>query len=236
MTAATPLPQVRIVLCDTLEPGNIGAVARAMKTMGLADLRLVRPQQYPHGSAIRLAVSAGDVLERAQVEPDLATAIAGCTAAYGVSARQRRIPLRRLWPREAAREVLAVAGDVALVFGGEEAGLGNEDLSLCGARIEIPSDPACRSLNLAAAVQLVCYELRLAALDARRPATVEYAPSEAFDEMLGALDETLQQAGWYANKNRALALEKLRRLLQRARPDRGEVQLLRGAIERLRRP
>lgn len=236
MTAATPLPQVRIVLCDTLEPGNIGAVARAMKTMGLADLRLVRPQQYPHGSANRLAVSAGDVLERAQVEPDLATAIAGCTAAYGVSARQRRIPLRRLWPREAAREVLAVAGDVALVFGGEEAGLGNEDLSLCGARIEIPSDPACRSLNLAAAVQLVCYELRLAALDARRPATVEYAPSEAFDEMLGALDETLQQAGWYANKNRALALEKLRRLLQRARPDRGEVQLLRGAIERLRRP
>ena len=236
MTAATPLPQARIVLCDTLEPGNIGAVARAMKTMGLADLRLVRPQQYPHGSANRLAVSARDVLERAQVEPDLATAIAGCTAVYGVSARQRRIPLRRLWPREAAREVLAVAGDVALVFGGEEAGLGNADLSLCGARIEIPSDPACRSLNLAAAVQLVCYELRLAALDARRPATVEYAPTAAFDEMLGALDETLQQAGWYANKNRALALEKLRRLLQRARPDRGEVHLLRGAIERLRRP
>ncbi len=236
MTAATPLPQVRIVLCDTLEPANIGAVARAMKTMGLSDLRLVRPQQYPHGSANRLAVSAGDVLERAQVEPDLAAAIVGCAAVYGVSARQRRIPLRRVWPREAAREVLSVAGDVALVFGGEEAGLGNADLALCGARIEIPSDPACRSLNLAAAVQLVCYELRLAALDAQRPATVEYAPTEAFDEMLGALDDALLQAGWYANKNRALAREKLRRLLQRARPDRAEVQLLRGAIERLRRP
>lgn len=236
MTAATPLPQVRIVLCDTLEPANIGAVARAMKTMGLAELRLVRPQQYPHGSANRLAVSAGDVLERAQVEPDLAAAIAGCTAVYGVSARQRRIPLRRVWPREAAREVLTVAGEVALVFGGEEAGLGNADLALCGARIEIPSDPACRSLNLAAAVQLVCYELRLAALDAQRPAAVEYAPTEAFDQMLGALDDALLQAGWYANKNRALALEKLRRLLQRARPDRAEVQLLRGAIERLRQP
>lgn len=236
MTAATPLPQVRIVLCDTLEPANIGAVARAMKTMGLSDLRLVRPQQYPHGSANRLAVSAGDVLERAEVEPDLAAAIVGRAAVYGVSARQRRIPLRRVWPREAAREVLSVAGDVALVFGGEEAGLGNADLALCGARIEIPSDPACRSLNLAAAVQLVCYELRLAALDAQRPATVEYAPTEAFDEMLGALDDALLQAGWYANKNRALAREKLRRLLQRARPDRAEVQLLRGAIERLRRP
>ncbi len=123
-----------------------------------------------------------------------------------------------------------------VVFGGEEAGLGNADLALCGARIEIPSDPACRSLNLAAAVQLVCYELRLAALDAQRPAAVEYAPTEAFDQMLGALDDALLQAGWYANKNRALALEKLRRLLQRARPDRAEVQLLRGAIERLRQP
>lgn len=236
MTAATPLPQVRIVLCDTLEPANIGAVARAMKTMGLGDLRLVRPQQYPHGSAQRLAVSAGDLLDRAQTTTDLGAAIAGCAAVYGVSARQRRIPLRRVWPREAAREVLAVAGDVALVFGGEEAGLGNEDLALCGARIEIPSDPQCRSLNLAAAVQLVCYELRLAALDARRPAVVEYAPSEAFGQMLAALDDALAQAGWYANKNRTLALAKLQRLLQRARPDRGEVQLLRGAIERLRRP
>lgn len=236
MTAATPLPRVRIVLCDTLEPGNIGAAARAMKTMGLADLRLVRPQQFPHGSANRLAVSAGDVLERAQVSPGLAAAIAGCAAVYGVSARQRRIPLRRVWPREAAREVLAVDGEVALVFGGEEAGLANEDLALCGARIEIPSDPGCRSLNLAAAVQLVCYELRLAALDARRPAAVEYAPTEAFEQMIAALDQTLDQSGWYANKNRTLALDRLRRLLQRARPDRAEVQLLRGAIERMRRP
>lgn len=229
------LERVRIVLCDASEPANIGAAARAMRTMGLSDLRLVRPRQFPHASASRLAANAIDVLDAARVHALLADAVAGCTAVYGVSARERRVPLRRLWPREGARELLAVAGELALVFGGEDAGLSNDDLALCSARIEIPSDPGCRSLNLAASVQLLAWELRLAALDGARPAPAPQAPPAQFEALVAALDAALLDAGFYANKNRELALAKLRRLLQRARPDRGELQLLRGMIARLAR-
>lgn len=229
------LARVRVVLCDAGEPANIGAAARAMRTMGLGDLRLVRPRLFPHASASRLAANAIGVLDGARVGTRLADALEGCAAVFGVSARERRVPLRRLWPREAARELLAVEGPIALVFGGEDAGLANEDMDLCGARIEIPSDPECRSLNLAASVQLLCWELRLAALDAARPAPAPLAPPAQFDALVGALDAALLDAGFYANKNRELALARLRRLLQRARPDRGELQLLRGAIARLSR-
>lgn len=232
---AVDLARVRIVLCDASEPANIGAAARAMRTMGLADLRLVRPRAFPHASASRLAANVIEVLDGARVYGRLADALDGCAAAFGVSARERRVPLRRLWPREAARELLAVGGELALVFGGEDAGLSNDDLDRCSARIEIPSDPACRSLNLAASVQLLCWELRLAALDAARPAPAPQASPAQFEALVAALDAALLDAGFYANKNRELALAKLRRLLQRARPDRGELQLLRGMIARLAR-
>lgn len=230
------LSRVRIVLCDASEPANIGAAARAMRTMGLSDLRLVRPRAFPHANASRLAANAITVLDTARVHADLASAVGGCAAMYGVSARERRVPLRRLWPREATRELLAVDGDLALVFGGEDAGLSNEDLALCSARIEIPSDPGCRSLNLAASVQLLAWELRHAALDATRPAPSPQAAPAAFEALVAALDTALLEAGFYANKNRGLAIGKLRRLLQRARPDRAELQLLRGAIARLAKP
>ncbi|GMU44721.1 MAG: TrmJ/YjtD family RNA methyltransferase [Xanthomonadales bacterium] len=229
------LARVRIVLCDAAEPANIGAAARALRTMGLSDLRLVRPRAFPHASASRLAANAIEVLDSARVASRLEVAVAGCAAVFGVSARERRVPLRRLWPREAAQELLAVAGEVALVFGGEDAGLANADLDLCSVRVEIPSDPDCRSLNLAAAVQLLCWELRLAALDAARPPPRPLASPAQAEALLAALDAALDAAGWYANKNRALALEKLRRLLQRARPERGELQMLHGILARLGR-
>lgn len=236
-TAAEPLARVRIVLVDTLEPANIGAAARAMKTMGLTRLTLVRPAQFPHGSACRLALSANDILDRAEVAATLKAAVAGCDQVYGVSARQRHIPLPPLLPREFATRALAAAAaaDIAVVFGGEEAGLSNVDLMLCAELVQIPSDPHCRSLNLAAAVQLIAYELRLAWLDGdtrpRPPRTG--APIEAFEGLLAALDQALDDAGYYANKNRALANEKLRRMLQRATFDRGEIQMLRGVIAQL---
>jgi tRNA (cytidine32/uridine32-2'-O)-methyltransferase len=234
----SPLSRIRIVLCDTLEPANIGAAARAMKTMGLSRLLLVRPQQYPHGSANRLAVSAADVLDQAVVVATLAQAIVGCHAVFGVSARQRRIPLRAVDPRELAPLALSAASsaDTAIVFGGEEAGLSNDDLLLCDTLVQIPSDPGCRSLNLAAAVQLICYELRMTQLATSTPGrpAPQRAPVEAFEELLAALDATLFDAGYYANKNREFTLEKLRRILQRADLGRADIQMLRGVIARLR--
>jgi len=231
------LSRIRIVLCDTLEPANIGAVARAMKTMGLSRLTLVRPKQFPHGMAVRLAVSANNLLDHAVVVTELAEAVAGCHAVYGVSARQRKIPVRVLWPREMAAPALATAGvaEVAVVFGGEEAGLSNDDLLLCDTLVQIPSDPGCRSLNLAASVQLVAYELRMALLAeaAPPPAPRSDAPIEAFEDLMTALDGLLLGAGYYGNKNRELSLEKLRRILQRADLAQGDIRMLRGVIAQL---
>jgi tRNA (cytidine32/uridine32-2'-O)-methyltransferase len=231
------LARIRVVLCDTQEPGNIGAAARAMKTMGLSDLHLVRPKQFPHGLAHRLAVSAADLLERAVVHRDLTDAVAGCHGVFGVSARQRAIPVPLMSPRDLGPTALAAAGQaaIALVFGGEEAGLSNADLELCSTLVQIPSDPACRSLNLASAVQLIAYELRLASLGSGHGGTGVRtgAPIEDFERLLGALDAALLACGYYGNKNQALALVKLRRILQRAHLDRSELQMLHGVIRQL---
>lgn len=230
------LAQIRVVLCDTQEPGNIGASARAMKTMGLRQLHLVRPREPAHGDAWRFAVSAGDLLESALVHNQLASALADCHTVFGISARQRRIPLPALSPRQLGAQALACAdaGLVALVFGGEEAGLNNADLGLCDALVSIPSDPLCRSLNLAAAVQLICYELRVAALQSRASLPRTGAPRRAFELWLGTLDRALEDSGYYANKNRALALETLRRMLQRGAFNGAELQMLHGVLRALR--
>ncbi len=232
------LARIRVVLCDTLEPSNIGAAARAMKTMGLSRLTLVRPKQFPHGMAVRLAVSANNLLDDAVVVTELAAAVAGCHAVYGVSARQRKIPVRVLGPREMAAPALATAGvaDVAVVFGGEEAGLSNDDLQLCDTLVQIPSDPGCRSLNLAASVQLIAWELRMALLaQAALPRSPRSdAPIENFEDLMVALDGLLLGAGYYGNKNRALTQEKLRRILQRADLGQDDIRMLRGVIAQLR--
>lgn len=240
ISSVDALSRIRIVLCDTLEPSNIGAVARAMKTMGLSRLTLVRPKQFPHGMAVRLAVSANNLLDSAIVVPELAQALAGCHAVYGVSARQRKIPVRVLGPREMAAPALATAqmAEVAVVFGGEEAGLSNDDLQLCDTLVQIPSDPQCRSLNLAASVQLIAYELRMTLLaeTASERAPRSDAPIEAFEELMAALDGLLLGAGYYGNKNRDLTLEKLRRILQRADLGQGDIRMLRGVIAQLGAP
>lgn len=234
----TPIPMnIRVVLCDTQEPGNIGAAARAMKTMGLTELHLVRPREFPHGDAWRLAVSAGDLLEAARVHSALGAVTADCHTVFGISARQRRVPLPVLSPRQLGPQALARAGagPVALVFGGEEAGLDNADMALCDTLVRIPSHPDCRSLNLAAAVQLICYEMRMAVLDAGPGTGVRAgAPREAFAHWLAALDSALADSGYYGNKNRDLALEALRRSLQRAAFDRAELQMLHGVLRSLR--
>ena len=165
--AAHPAVQnLRIVLVGTQHPGNIGSAARAMKTMGLSRLVLVAPEKAPDRDTQAMAAGADDLVEAAPVFASLAEAVADCRWVLGATARNRRIQLEPLHPRDAARRaVLATAsGPVALVFGRERTGLDNEELQLCHAAVHIPSDPAFSSLNLAAAVQVLSYELRCALL------------------------------------------------------------------------
>ena len=162
------LNNIRIVLCHTSHPGNIGSAARAMKTMGLSRLHLVKPRKFPHAEAVAMASGATDVLDNAQIFDTLDDALAGCALVIGLTARQRELSHAAISPRAAAAEALALAADldVALVFGGETSGLSNEELIRCQRLAHIPANPDYSSLNLAAAVQVLAYELRVASEEA----------------------------------------------------------------------
>src|SRR4249919_3410229 len=160
------MDSLRIVLVGTQHPGNIGSAARAMKTMGLHRLLLVAPEKFPHAEAFALAAGANDVLEAAEIHPTLESALAGCRTVIATTARRRTVPMPELSPGEAARQLVgqAAQGDVALVFGRERTGLENDELQRCHASVCIPANPEYSSLNLAAAVQVLAYEIRVAAL------------------------------------------------------------------------
>jgi len=230
--------RIRIVLVGTQHPGNIGAAARAMRTMGLDRLALVAPRHFPHAEASAMAASAGGVLERATVHEDLAGAVADCRLVLGCTARDRRIALPQLAPREAAGRAVeaATAAEVALVFGRERTGLENSELQLCHCAVHIPSDPDCSSLNLAAAVQVLAYELRLALLEAGQAARVQagvgdVAASHAeLEGFFGQLRETLDEIDFHKGRNPDAAMRKLRRIFLRADLRAGEVRLLRGVL------
>jgi tRNA (cytidine32/uridine32-2'-O)-methyltransferase len=245
--------RIRIVLVGTQHPGNIGSAARAMKTMGLSRLALVAPERYPDREADALAAGARDVLEAATLHATLAEAIADCRLVLGCTARSRRVPLPEQVPRDAAATALAEAAagtEVALVFGRERTGLENEELQLCHGAVHIPSDPGYGSLNLAAAVQVLAYELRMAWLGGHGtgtavPAPVAVAPPEAFatgpareppashaemEGLFAQLAETLDDIDFHKGRAPASAMRKLRRLFLRARPDAREVRLLRGVL------
>ena len=164
-TRPDALANVRIVLVEPTHPGNIGAVARAMRTMGLRDLRLVGPRRYPSAEATERAAGAFDVLDRARVDGDLSEALADCTWAVAATARPRRLEWVQLDPAQAGRELVrrAVSGPVAAVFGRESAGLSNDEIDHCQAVLRIPTAPDFRSLNIAAAVQIAAYEIARAA-------------------------------------------------------------------------
>ena len=234
--------QLRIVLVGTQHPGNIGSAARAMKTMGLSKLVLVAPEKAPDRDTHAMAAGADDLIEAALVFATLAEAVADCRWVLGCTARSRRIQLEQMHPRDAAgRAVLAVAGGpVALVFGRERTGLDNEELQLCHAAVHIPSDPAFSSLNLAAAVQVLSYELRCALLgDAgngegsggRTLPPGEHVASHAeLEGLFGQLAEALDQIDFHKGRAPASAMRKLRRLYLRANLDSAEVRLLRGVL------
>lgn len=243
--SAPPHPaasQLRIVLVGTQHPGNIGSAARAMKTMGLSKLVLVAPEKAPDRDTHAMAAGADDLVEAAPVFASLAEAVADCRWVLGCTARSRRIQLEQMHPREAAgRAVLAATGGpVALVFGRERTGLDNEELQLCHAAVHIPSDPAFSSLNLAAAVQVLSYELRCALLgDAGRgeaatgrtlPPGEDVASHAELEGLFGQLAEALDQIDFHKGRAPASAMRKLRRLYLRANLDSAEVRLLRGVL------
>ncbi len=235
------LNKVRIVLVDTSHPGNIGASARAMKNMGLSQLYLVQPQRFPHAEASARASGADDLLATARVCDSLPEALTGCALVVGASARLRHLKLPLRDPRESAREILrdAPQGEVAVVFGREHSGLTNEELALCHHLMHIPCDPAFSSLNVAAAVQVMCYELRMAA-GAALPASddTEEPPASAEDmeRFHTHLRQTLEDIGFLDPDNSRVMMRRLRRLFNRARPDRVELNILRGILSTAQRP
>ncbi len=232
--------RIRIVLVGTQHPGNIGSAARAMKTMGLHRLVLVAPQKFPHADAEAMAAGADDVLAAAVRVDTLAEAIADCRLVLGCTARSRRVQLRELRPRDAAAALHAEAvagGEVALVFGRERTGLENAELQLCHAAVHIPANPDYSSLNLAAAVQVLSYELRLALLDAggatAAPATAVpagAAPHAALEGFFAQLADTLEAIDFHKGRAPDSAMRKLRRLFVRTGLDEQEVRLLRGIL------
>lgn len=243
-TTAIAANRLRVVLVGTQHPGNIGAAARAMKTMGLARLVLVAPEQHQTDEAFRRAAGADDVLADALVVETLAEAVADCHFVMGCTARSRRVALDELDPRDAGERAvsMAVSGEVALVFGRERTGLSNEELQLCHAAVHIPANPEYSSLNLAAAVQVLAYELRLALLaqEGSLPSasavqeedTASHAQMEGFFAQLG---DALDEVDFHKGRAPESAMRKLRRLFLRAHPSEQEVRLLRGILADVQR-
>lgn len=233
---------LRIVLVGTQHPGNIGAAARAMKTMGLRELVLVAPLKPVNEETMAMAVGADDVVAAARICATLDEAIDDCVLVVGCSARQRLVQLPEFTPRNLAPQLLASAASVpvALLFGPERTGLTNEDLQRCHLAVHIPSDPQFASLNLAAAVQVLAYELRLASLallDAREcsdpPAsTAMHTPAaqKAMEGFFAHLDRTLHDIDFHKGRSPAIVLRRLRRLFLRAQPDERELRILRGIL------
>ena len=232
--------RLRIVLVETSHPGNIGAAARAMKTMGLTRLLLVNPGEFPHPDADARASAAVDLLESAQVVPDLDTALAGCVLVAGTSARRRGIGPPELLPRECAARLTAAAAeqDVALVFGRERTGLTNEELDRCHLLVTIPANPEYASLNRAAAVQVLAYDLMLAGGSAAAAAESEVplATADEMERLYQHLEQAALETGFLDPENPKHLMRRLRRLFNRAQPDQNELNILRGLLTALQAP
>jgi tRNA (cytidine32/uridine32-2'-O)-methyltransferase len=240
MAELSALDRVRIVLVNTTHPGNIGATARAMKNMGLKQLVLVAPKRFPDYEATQRAVGAGDVLESAVVVETLDEALQDCSLIVGTSARERTIPWPLLNPRECASQIVDEPGQqsMAIVFGREDRGLTNDELRLCHYHVNIPTDEAYSSLNLAAAVQVLSYEVRMAWLQGQDEAAgsirewdVSPASHDDMEHFYQHLEQVLARVGFLQLKNPRQTMTRLRRLYSRVRMDQMEVAMMRGMLK-----
>lgn len=240
------LDSVRIVLVNTSDCRNIGSAARAMKTMGLSQLVLVDPIEMPNGQAQALAAGATDVLANAKVVSTLEEAISDCGLVVGTSARSRTLPWPMLDPRECGEKLISEVSEypVALVFGRESSGLTNDELQLCHFHVQIPANPEYSSLNLAMAVQTLSYEVRMAFLaneKAQEQAQLnsqaneksddeQYPVVEETERMFEHFEQALKATGFIVPSHPGLVMTKLRRFINRARPDSKEVKMWRGML------
>jgi tRNA/rRNA methyltransferase len=235
-----PLKNIRVVLCETAHPGNIGAAARAMKTMGLAQLVLVAPRHYPDPQADWLAVGAVDVLKAATICTSLDEALAGSAYTVACSARTREIAVPMVPAREAAARVIEVARkqQAALVFGNETFGLTGEQVDKCQLLATIPANPRFSSLNVAAAVQVLAYELHAAAHgeDLRREEPRVLASFEELERFYAHLERALLETGFLNPTYNKKLMPRLRRLFGRAQLEHEEINILRGMLKTLVRP
>jgi len=240
--AGDPLKNIRIVLCHTAHPGNIGAAARALKTMGLAHLTLVAPERYPDPQAEWLAVGAVDLLARARVCATLDEALAGSAFTVACTARPREIAVPMVTARDAAARLIEVARrqPVNVIFGNETFGLTTAEVSKCQLLATIPANPEYSSLNVAAAVQVIAYELRLACAGATvRPSKTKpraQATHEELERLYEHLERTLLDVGFLNAGYSKKLMPRLRRLFGRAQLEHDEVNILRGVIKTLTRP
>jgi tRNA (cytidine32/uridine32-2'-O)-methyltransferase len=233
-------PTIRIVLVNTSHPGNIGAAARAMKNMGLSRLYLVNPQDFPSFEASQRAAWAGDLLQQAVVVDSLQQALQGCALAVATSARLRSVQWQQINARACGELLVAESAqhEVALVFGAERTGLTNEELEQCQVLVHIPTDSDYASINLAQAVQILCYEILMAGQKNIPPAHAEEdvhkldkpATAEELEGLFGHWLQTFQQLEFFGERNPEIVMRRLRSLFARARPSLREVQILRGML------
>ncbi len=232
------LSQIKIVLVETSHPGNIGAVARAMKNMAMANLCLVNPKVFPSAEATARAAGSDDILAKAQVCKTLPEAIADCQLVFGTSARLRTISWPVLTPRECAEKALVQANgnQVAILFGRENSGLTNEELDLCHYLLRIPCNDAYSSLNIAAAVQVICYELFVAANQKQDSKTggqgvSPLANALQMEQFYEHLHQTLLDINFILHPDKsATIMRRLRRIFNRTQLDTKEVDMLRGIL------
>lgn len=230
------LDNIRFVLVGTTHPGNIGAAARAMKTMGLKHLHLVAPKQFPCAEATTRASGADDILAKAVVHEDLASAIAGCHQVYGMSARLRHFHVPLMNPREAVQSLENFDDDsqIAIVFGREHSGLSNDELDRCQVLVNIPANPEYSSLNLAAAVQVFAYELRMSFNPSIERGRIgeqrEAITGIDLEHLFEHFEQSLTAIGFLKPDNPRYLMRRIRRLFNRADLDRNEVQILHGIL------
>jgi tRNA/rRNA methyltransferase len=225
---------IRIVLCRPSHPGNIGAAARAMKTMGLADLRLVAPERFPSPEAQWMATHALDVLQGATVHDNLTEAISDCAVAFAMSARPREWSPQVLDARGAAAHAIASSAEVAFVFGNESAGLTNEEMFACQYLVHIPANRAFSSLNLAQAVQVVAYELFMTGNPQVSARAQPLATVQDREGLYAHLEQAAVASGFHVPASGSRLPERLRRLFSRVPAlEREEVNILRGLLKAL---